>query len=598
MATATSSKQNINGGSFLLEDRHPDEVFTPEDFSDEHLQIARTTEEFAVNEIVPVVDRIEKKEFQVTRDLIRKSSELGLTSIDVPEKYGGMEMDKISSSIVADRIAKSGSFSITFMAHVGIGTLPIAWFGSEEQKCKYLPKLASGEWVGAYALSEGSAGSDALNCRTRATLSSDGKHYLLNGEKMWVTNAAFADVFTIFAKIDGERFTAFIVEKTFPGFTVGPEEHKLGIRGSSTCSVILNDCQVPVENVLGEIGKGHIIAFNVLNVGRSKLGAVCLGCVRTSLQNAIAYAKQRKAFGKTISDFGLIREKVAEMAAKTYALESMVYRTAGMMDAVASQIDKTSPEATLEIRKATEEYTVECSIIKVAGSETLDFAVDETVQIYGGYGFVEDYPAERAYRDSRTNRIFGGTNEINRLIITGCLLKRAMSGQLPLLPAIKKLMDGVLLGPSLAEPLEGPLATESALLASAKKAALFVSGAASQKYNQALADQQEIMAALADIFIEVYAMDSCLVRARKRTLRDGEAAASMLTAMTQVYLAGGIERIEAAAKKVIAAVAEGDMVRTQMAILRRFFKHDPANTIALRQQIAGKLMEAGKYVVS
>jgi alkylation response protein AidB-like acyl-CoA dehydrogenase len=597
MATATLS-QKITGGSFLLEERLPEEVFTPEDFSDEHLQIARTTEEFATNEILPVADRIEHKEFDVTRDLLRKASELGLTSIDIPEEYGGMEMDKVSSAIVADRVGKSGSFSVAFSAHVGIGTLPITWFGTQEQKRKYLPKLASGEWVGAYALSEGSSCSDAMNCRARAVLSPDGTHYVLNGEKMWITNAGFADVFTVFAKVDGEKFTAFLIERTFPGFTVGPEEHKLGIRGSSTCPLILNDCLVPVENVLGEVGKGHVIAFNVLNVGRFKLGAACIGGVRTSLQNAIGYAKQRKAFGKTIADFGLIREKIAEMAVKNYALESMVYRTVGMIDAVLADIDKSSPDASRDIRKAIEEYAVECSIIKVAGSETLDYAVDETVQIYGGYGFVEEYPAERAYRDSRVNRIFEGTNEINRLIITGWLLKRAMSGQLPLLPAIKKLMDEVLSGSASADLLEGPLATERALLASARKAALFVAGAASQKYMQALADQQEIVGALADILIELYAMESCVLRAQKLAERDGENAARLITAMTQVYLAGAMERIEAAARKMTAAVAEGDMVRTQMAILRRLLKHDPANTIALRQQIAEKLIEAGKYVTA
>jgi alkylation response protein AidB-like acyl-CoA dehydrogenase len=598
MATVAMPKQKITGGSFLLEQRNLDEVFTPEDFSDEHRQIARTTQEFTNNEIVPVIDKIEHKDWAVTRELLRKGSELGLTSIDVPEQYGGMEMDKVSSAIVADNIARSGSFSVSFGAHVGIGTLPIVWFGTEEQKKKYLPKLASGEWIGAYALSESSSGSDALNCRTRATLSPDGKHYVLSGEKMWITNASFADVFIVFAKVDGEKFTAFIVERTFPGFSAGAEEHKMGIRGSSTCPLILNDCQVPVENVLGDIGKGHIIAFNILNVGRFKLGAGCTGGCRYSLQDAIGYAKQRKAFGKTIADFGLVREKVADMAVQTYALESMVYRTVGMMDFALSEIDKASPDAVREIRKNIEEYAVECSIIKVAGSETLDFVVDETVQIYGGYGFVEEYPAERAYRDSRVNRIFEGTNEINRLIITGWLLKRAMTGQLPLLPAIKKLMDEVLGGPSMAEPMEGSFAAELTLVANAKKAALFVAGAASQKYMQALADQQEVMGALADMIIAVYGMESCLLRAQKMAQRDGEPAAALAKAMTQVYLAGGMERLETAARKVIAAIAEGDMLRTQMAILRRLFKYEPANTIALRQQIAEKLIESGKYVTA
>src|SRR5262249_53288877 len=413
-----------------------------------HKQIVQTTEEFARNEILPNVDKIEHKDWSVTRQLLKKASDLGLTSVDIPEQYGGMEMDKVSSAIIADYIAKSGSFTVTFGGHVGIGTLPIVFFGTEEQKKRYLPKLASGDWVGAYALSESSSGSDALNARTRAELSADGKYYVLNGEKMWITNASFADIFIVFAKVNGEQFTAFIVERGFPGFSVGAEEKKLGIRGSSTCPLILNDCKVPVENLLGEVGKGHVIAFNILNIGRYKLGAGCVGGARTALTNAIAYAKQRKAFGKTIADFGLIKEKLADIATLVYAGEAMVYRTVGMIDSALSDLDKTSAEASREIRKAIEEYAVECSIAKVWGSEALDHTVDEIVQIYGGYGFVEEYPAERAYRDSRVNRIFEGTNEINRMIITGWLLKRAMSGQLALMPAIKKLMDEVLAGPS------------------------------------------------------------------------------------------------------------------------------------------------------
>src|SRR5262249_53843712 len=506
MATAVAPKQKIVGGSFLIEDRRPEEIFTPEDFTEEHRQIAQTTEEFARNEIIPNIEKIEHKDWGTTRELIKKASELGLTSVDVPEEYGGMEMDKVTSAIIADRIAKSGSFTVTFGGHVGIGTLPIVYFGTEEQKKRYLPKLASGDWVGAYALSESSSGSDALNARTRAQLSPDGKHYLLNGEKMWITNASFADVFIVFAKVDGEQFTAFIVERTFPGFSVGAEEKKLGIRGSSTCPLILNDCKVPVENVLGEIGKGHVIAFNILNIGRYKLGAGCVGGARTSLVNAISYAKQRKAFGKSLADFGLIREMLANMAVNIFVGESLSYRTVGMIDAAMSGIDKHSPEASRDIRKAIEEYAVECSILKVWGSEMLDQVVDDVVQIYGGYGFVEEYPAERAYRDSRVNRIFEGTNEINRMIITGLLLKRAMGGQLALMPAIKKLMDEVLSGPSMGEELEGALAEERKIVSNAKKIALFVAGVASQHYMMKLADEQEVMAAMANIIIESYAM--------------------------------------------------------------------------------------------
>src|SRR5271167_3020176 len=480
MATLTATHAiKISGGSFLIEDRTPDEVFTPEDFTEQHLLIAQTAEEFANKEIAPNAEKMEHKDFAVTRELMRKAGELGLSGVDVPEQYGGMEMDKVTSAIIADRLAKYGGFSTTWGAHTCIGTLPIVYFGTEEQKKKYLPGLASGEVIGAYALSESSSGSDALNCRTQAKLSADGKHYLLNGEKMWITNAGFADLFIVFAKVDGERFTAFIVERNFPGFAVGAEEHKMGIRGSSTCPLILNDCKVPVENVLGEIGKGHHIAFNVLNVGRFKLGAGCVGSARNCIENAIAYAKQRKAFGKVIADFGLVREKLANMATGIFTGEAMAYRTVGMMDAAIAQLGEGHDDMA-QVRKLIDEYAVECSILKVWGSEFIDYVVDETVQIYGGYGFVEEYPAERNYRDVRVNRIFEGTNEINRLLITGFLLKRAMTGQLPLMAAIKKLMDEVLSGPS-EEGEEGLLAQERKLVATAKKIGLFAAGIATQK---------------------------------------------------------------------------------------------------------------------
>ena len=597
-ATSAIPKSKVSGGSFLLEERKPSEIFTPEDFSEQHQLIAQTAEDFAVNEIIPNAEKIEHKDFSITRDLLKKAGELGLSSVDIPEAYGGMEMDKVSSAIIADHVAKYAGFATTWGGHTGIGTLPIVYFGTEEQKKKYLPRLATGEIVGAYALSEASSGSDALNCRARAELSKDGKHYILNGEKMWITNAGFADLFTVFAKINGEKFTAFLVEKNFPGFSIGAEEHKMGIRGSSTCPIILNDCQVPVENLLGEAGKGHVIAFNILNVGRFKLGAMCVGGARVSMENAIAYAKQRKAFGKVIADFGLVREKLANMAVDIYTGESLVYRTVGMMDVALSEVDKAAPDAMQQIRKAIEEYAVECSIIKVWGSEMIDYVVDETVQIYGGYGFVEEYPAERAYRDARINRIFEGTNEINRLIITGFLLKRAMSGQLPLLPAVKKLMDEVLAGPGMGEEREGPLADERKLVANAKKLGLFAAGAATQKYMQAIQDQQEVMGAIADMVIETYAIETGVLRTQKLIETNGEGASQLPIAMTQVYLSQAMEKIEAAARKVIAAVADGDLLRTQMAILRRLAKHEPFNTIAAGQKIAQKMIEAGKYVLA
>jgi alkylation response protein AidB-like acyl-CoA dehydrogenase len=595
MATTAIPKTKILGGSFLLEERQTADVFTPEDFSEQQQMIGQTTEEFAVNEILPQAEKIERKDFSISRDLLKKAGELGLSGVEVPEAYGGLEMDKVTAAIIADHIAKYAGFATTWGAHSGIGLLPLVYFGTEDQKKKYLPKLAAGEMVGAYALSEATSGSDALNCRARAVLSPDGKHYILNGEKMWITNAGFADLFTVFAKIDGEKFSAFLVEKTFPGFSIGAEEHKMGIRGSSTCPIILNDCKVPVENLLGEIGKGHIIAFNILNVGRFKLGAMCVGGARVSVESAVSYAKQRKAFGKTISDFGLVREKIANMATLIFVGESLVYRTVGMMDVLLSEIDSASPDAAKDRRKAIEEYAVECSILKVWGSEMIDYVVDEAMQIFAGYGFVEEYPAERAYRDARINRIFEGTNEINRLIITGFLLKRAMSSQLPLMAAIKKLMDEVLSGPSGGEEIEGALAEERKLVAQAKKLGLFVSGSATQKYMQAIQDQQEVMGAIADMTIEIYAMESAVLRAQKMVEQKGEAAAALPIAMTRVYLTQAMEKIEAAAKKVIANVAEGDMLRTQLAILRRLAKYEPFNTIALRQQIAQKTIEAGKY---
>ena len=599
MATTTSAPgASISGGSFLLETRAPEDIFTPEDFNEQHVLIAQTAEEFAQKEIIPNIEKMEHKDFSVTRDLLKKAGELGLSGVEIPESYGGMELDKVSAAVIADHIAKYAGFATTWGGHTGIGTLPLVYFGNDEQKQKYLPKLAAGEIVGAYALSEASSGSDALNCRSRAALSSDGKHYILNGEKMWITNAGFADLFTVFAKVDGEKFTAFLVERNFPGFSIGAEEHKMGIRGSSTCPIILNDCKVPVENVLGEIGRGHIIAFNILNIGRFKLGAMCVGGARESLNNAIGYAKQRKAFKKVIADFGLVREKLANMAMLIYVGESLVFRTVGMMDTALAAIDKSSADAAKKTLKAIEEYAVECSIIKVWASEMLDYVVDETLQIYAGYGFVEEYPAERAYRDARINRIFEGTNEINRLIITGFLLKRATGGQLPLMPAIKQLMDEVLSGPSAAEEVEGVLAEEQKLVASAKKLGLFAAGAATQKYMMQIEQQQEVMGAIADMVIEVYAMESVLLRTIKHASAQGEGAAAMPIAMTRVYLSQAMDKIEASARKIIADVAEGDMLRTQMAILRRLGKHDPVNTVGLRQEIAETIIERGRYGLS
>src|SRR6202789_501577 len=465
MATLASNPTTVKaaaGGSFLLEERTPQEVFTPEDFNDEQRQIAETASTFAQKEILPAAEAIEAKDYKVMRALLAKAGELGLMATDTPEEYGGLAMDKGASAIVGEQLSVLGSFATSFSAHVGIGMLPIIWYGTPEQKKKYLPKLVTGEWIGDYALSEASSGSDAMSLRTRAVLSPDGQHYTLNGEKMWITNAGFADLYTVFAKVDGDKFTAFLIERDTPGFAVGAEEHKLGIRGSSTCPLILTDCKVPVDNLLGELGKGHHIAFNILNIGRFKLGASAIGGAKNSLANAVRYAKERKAFGKTISEFGLVQQKLAESATGIFVGESMAYRAIGMIDGALGSLEGENATNAREIQKKIEEYAIECSIFKVWGAEMLEMVVDHTLQIFGGYGYVEEYPAERAYRDSRINRIFEGTNEINRLIITGWLMKRAMNGQLPLLPAIKALMDEIMQPPSFeSEESDAPLAREA-----------------------------------------------------------------------------------------------------------------------------------------
>src|SRR6266702_1766438 len=607
MATLTAPltpTKRVPGGSFLISDATPADCFFPEDFTDEHKQIAQTTSDFAMNEVVPASDAIEAKDFAVTRRLLREASELGLTSVDIPEEYGGLGMDKVTSAIVAEYIAKQGSFCVAFSAHVGIGTLPIVWYGTPEQKQNYLPKLASGEYIGAYALTESTSGSDALNPRTRAVLSADGTTYTLNGEKMWITNAGFADIFTVFAKCAvpvnpnagpggiEEKLTAFLIEKGTPGFTVGHEEHKLGIRGSSTCPLILADCKIPAANLLGEVGKGHRIAFNILNIGRYKLGATVLGAAKLALGQGIQYSKERKAFGKSICEFGLIQEKLADCAAGDFAGEALCYRTIGMIDAALADVAK---DKSAEIQKRIEDYAVECSIVKVSTSEMYDMVAGEVVQIFAGDGYVEEYPAERHYRDSRINLIFEGTNEINRLIISGWILKSAMAGKIALIPAIKNLMDEVMAGPLPKEDREGPLAVEFELLANAKKLTLFAAGAATQKYNTALSEEQEVMAALADMISEVFTMESTILRAEKIAAKNP--AATIPVALARLYAAKAMDIVEHGSRKVIAAGAEGDMLRTQMTILRRLAKHDPVDTISLRRETAAHMIKAGKYAI-
>jgi alkylation response protein AidB-like acyl-CoA dehydrogenase len=593
MATSALTNSAAKGGSFLLESPAPRDVFTPADLTDDQKLIGQTAEEFVLKEVLPVAKDLEAKKPGLMAELVRKAAELGLMSGATPEEYGGAGLDKVATTLLTEKISIYGGFAVTHGAHAGIGTLPIVYFGTEEQKKRYLPKLASGEFIGAYCLSEPQAGSDAQNLLTRAELNPEGTHYILNGQKMWITNGGFADLFTVFAKVDGEKLTAFIVEKSFPGCKPGNEEHKMGIHGSSTTPVFLENCKVPKENVLHEIGRGHIVAFNVLNAGRFTLGASCVGGSKHVLMTASKYSKERRAFGKQIGEFGLMREKLAEMAVQIYAVESMIYRSAGYMEA-AMQGAEGSGNKTQTAMKALEEYAIESSIAKVYGSEMLDFVVDEGVQIFGGYGFHEDYPVCRAYRDSRINRIFEGTNEINRMLIVQMLMKRAMGGQLPLIPAAMKLADEILAGPSFEETPEGVLAEEARTVANAKKMFLQAAGGAVQKYREKLGEEQELVAALGNIVMEIYAMESSMLRSQRAASAKGETAAAMIDA-ARVFIADAAERVEHEAKRAVAAVQEGDMLMTQMAVLKRFAKRPAVDTISLRRRIAAAVQAQDRY---
>ena len=594
MATATLLKSAAKGGGFLLETPLPQDVFTPADLTDDQKLIGQTAEEFVIKEVLPVAKDLESKKPGLMAELVRKAAELGIMSGGIPEQYGGAGLDKVATTVLTEKLSLYGGFAVTHGAHAGIGTLPIVYFGTEEQKKKYLPKLATAEFIGAYCLSEPQAGSDAQASLTRAQLNKEGTHYILNGQKMWITNGGFADLYIVFAKIDGEKFSAFIVERGYPGCKPGNEEHKMGIHGSSTTPVFLENCAVPKENLLHEIGRGHIVAFNILNAGRFTLGASAIGAGKYVLQTSAKYAKERKAFGKQIGDFGLIREKLAEMAIQIFAVESMVYRSAGNIEAAMAAASG-SGDKTQNTMKVLEEYAIESSIAKVYGSEMLDFVVDEGVQIFGGYGFHEDYPVCRAYRDSRINRIFEGTNEINRMLIIQMLMKRAMGGQLPLIPAAMKLADEILAGPSFEESPEGVLAEEARVVGNAKKMFLQAAGGAVQKFREKLADEQELIAALADIVMEVYAMESSLLRAQKAAALKGEAAAQTIVDAARVFIRDAAERVEHEAKRALAAVHEGDMLTTQMAVLKRFGKRAPVDTIALRRRVAAAVQSQDRY---
>jgi alkylation response protein AidB-like acyl-CoA dehydrogenase len=594
MATATLTKPAAKGGSFLLESPQPGDVFTPADLTDDQRLIGQTAEEFVLKEVFPLIKDLENKKAGLMAELVKKGGEVGLMGGGVPEEFGGAGLDKISTTVLTEKLSIYGGFAVTHGAHAGIGTLPIVYFGTAAQKKQYLPKLATGEWIGAYCLSEPQAGSDAQNSLTRAELNAEGTHYILNGQKMWITNGGFADVYIVFAKVGGEKFTAFIVERTFPGFKPGNEEHKMGIHGSSTTPIFLENCKVPKENLLHEIGRGHIVAFNILNAGRFTLGASAVGGSKYVLMTSAKYCKERKAFGKQIGDFGLMKEKLAEMAIQIFAVESMVYRSAGNIEAAMTAASG-SGDKIQNTMKVLEEYAIESSIAKVYGSEMLDFVVDEGVQIFGGYGFHEDYPVCRAYRDSRINRIFEGTNEINRMLIIQMLMKRAMGGQLPLIPAAMKLVDEILAGPSFEEAPEGVLADETRVVANAKKMFLQAAGGAVQKFREKLADEQELIGALSNVVMEVYAMESCLLRAQKAAAAKGESAAQTMIDATRVFINDAAERAEHEAKRAIAAVHEGDMLTTQMAVLKRFAKRAAVDTIALRRRVATAVQSQDRY---
>jgi len=589
------TKELIRGGSFLIEAGLADDVFVPEEYTEEQKMIAKTTEDFVVNEVRPHLEEIENHQFDISVRLLKEAGELGLLAGDVPEKYDGLGLDKVSTALVTEKFALSRGFALSYGAHVGIGSLPIVYFGNEDQKNRYLPDLASGKRLAAYCLTEPGSGSDALGAKTTATLSEDGKHYLLNGEKQWITNAGFADVFVVYAKIDGEKFTAFIVERNFPGVSFGPEEKKMGIKGSSTRTVILQDVPVPVENLLGEPGRGHVIAFNILNVGRYKLAVGAVGSAKRALELATTYAKERKQFKTPIANFTLIKNKLANMTTKLYAAESSVYRTVGLFDVALNSLGEKADEGQ-EIAKAIADYAIECSINKVFATEVLDYCVDEGVQIHGGYGFMSEYEIENMYRDSRINRIFEGTNEINRLLIPDTLVKKAMKGELPLLQAAAGLQEE-LMSYYPEEIEDAPLAAEKHLIDMTRKIILMVAGSALMKYQQAISKEQELLVFAADMLIELYAMDSVVKRTEKAIAANGLEQEQQKLDLTVVYVQEAFDRVEAWAKEALATMEEGDDLRLRLSILKKLTRRTPVNTVQLKRAIADRVIEEDGYVV-
>lgn len=591
-----SVESMIKGGSFLVEDVAINRVFTPEDFTDEHKMIAKTTEEYVNNEVFPVIEKLENHEFEHSVKLLKSAGDLGLLGADVPEEYDGLGLDKISSALIAEKMSKAGGFSITHGAHVGIGSLPIVLFGNEEQKQKYLPKLATGELIAAYALTEPGSGSDALGAKTSAKLNAAGTHYVLNGEKQWITNAGFADVFVVYAKIDGEHFSAFIVEREYDGVSVGAEEKKMGIKSSSTRTLILQDAQIPVENLLGEVGRGHVIAFNILNIGRYKLGVGTVGASKRAFELTVAYTNQRQQFKTPISSFNLTKEKLSTMAARLYASESLIYRTVGYFEDRMSQLSAEEQKDGKAIAASIAEYAIECSINKVFGTEVLDYIADEAVQLHGGYGFMQEYEVERIYRDSRINRIFEGTNEINRLLIPGTFLRKAMKGELPLLQKAKALQEELLI--MMPEEIEdAPLAQEKVLVQNAKKIGLLAAGLAAQRYGAKLEAEQEVLANIADIVNNLFAMESAVLRTEKAIQRDGVEKANQKLLYTQIFCQEAFECIEKDAKETLIAAVEGDNLRMMLSALRKLTRSTPYNVIAKKREASVKLIDAEKYIV-
>jgi alkylation response protein AidB-like acyl-CoA dehydrogenase len=587
---ATNTEHTLKGGAWLLDEADPGSVMTPEKMTDEHRLIGQTAGEFVDQDVLPAAERLEQKDWTLARELLKKCGSLGLLGPNVPEEYGGVDLDKISALVISEELARYASFGATVGAQANLTITPLLMFGTEEQKRTYLPKLVSGEIVGAYCLSESGSGSDALGAKARAMRQPDGS-FLLSGEKMWITNGGFADVYIVFAKVDGEQFTAFIVERQWPGVSTGKEEHKMGLHGSSTCPVIFQDVKVPADAVLGEIGKGHKVAFNVLNFGRFKLGAMSSGGGRAAIGEAVRYAAARKQFGVPIASFGAIKHKLGEMVSRQYALEAMMYRTGGLIDAyIAAQPGEHDGTAML---RAFEEFAVEASIAKVLGSEVLDYILDENVQVHGGNGFVRDYPAEGHYRDARVNRIFEGTNEINRLLIPGMLMKRALKGDLPLVPAAMKLQDEIM-SPSLTLPddAEGPLVEQARAVKTFKKVVLLVAGSAMQRFGEKLQDEQEVLTYLADILIDTYAAESAVLRAL--AIPQDDASAPLHADAASVYVNEAAGRIELAAR-CLASMSEGDTLRTQLAALRRLLKVTPVNTVAMRRRLADAAVAKGAY---